>query len=99
MQCVTFIRGEILRKMADQIEMSTAEGPAQNIFRQNFNFFGRTPIPTKTTFSFVTLATPSIGTNGKGRSNTNSDQGKDDTGSGNSKDHVGVNTTWTLYNT
>ena len=99
MQRVTFIRGEILRKMADQIEMSTAEGPAQNIFRQNFNFFGRTPIPTKTTFSFATPATPSIGTNGERRSNTNSDQGKDDTGSSNSKDRVDVNTTWTLYNT
>ena len=94
MQCVTFIRGEILRKMADQIEMSTAEGPAQNIFLQNFNFFGRTPIPMKTTFSFATPATPSIG-----RSNTNSDQGKDATGSGNSKDSIGVNTTWTPYNT
>lgn len=38
--------------MADQIEMSTAETPAANIFRQNFNFFGKS-VPMKT-FSFNT---------------------------------------------
>ena len=31
--------------MADQIEMSTAEVPAQNIFRQTFHVFGKIPAP------------------------------------------------------
>ena len=30
----------IIKKMAHQIEMSTAEAPAVNVFRQNVNFFG-----------------------------------------------------------
>ena len=29
----------IIKKMAHQIEMSTAEAPAVNVFRQNVNFF------------------------------------------------------------
>ena len=33
--------------MAHQIEMSTAEAPAVNVFRQNVNFFGKS-IPLKT---------------------------------------------------
>ena len=43
----------IIRKMAHQIEMSTAEAPAVNVFRQNVNFFGKS-IPVKTTFTFGT---------------------------------------------
>ena len=39
--------------MAHQIEMSTAEAPAVNVFRQNVNFFGKS-IPLKTTFTFGT---------------------------------------------
>ena len=30
----------IIKKMAHQIEMSTAEAPAVNVFRQNENFLG-----------------------------------------------------------
>ena len=30
----------IIKKMAHQIEMSTAEAPAVNVFRQNVNFLG-----------------------------------------------------------
>ena len=37
---------EIIKKMTDQIEMSTAEGLAPaNVFHQTFNFFGR-PVPS-----------------------------------------------------
>ena len=43
----------IIKKMAHQIEMSTAEAPAVNVFRQNVNFFGKS-IPLKTTFTFGT---------------------------------------------
>ena len=39
--------------MAHQIEMSTAEVPAQNIFRQTFHVFGKVPAPQKNTFSFA----------------------------------------------
>ena len=41
--------------MADQIEMSTAEVPAQNIFRQTFHVFGKVPAPRKNTFSFADI--------------------------------------------
>ena len=43
----------IIKKMAHQIKMSTAEAPAVNVFRQNVNFFGKS-IPLKTTFTFGT---------------------------------------------
>ena len=43
----------IIKKMAHQIEMSTAEAPAVNVFRQNVNFFGKS-IPLKTAFTFGT---------------------------------------------
>ena len=46
-----------LSKMADQIEMSTANAPdnvpAQNIFRTNINFMGK-PIPVNTILTFNT---------------------------------------------
>ena len=41
--------------MAHQIEMSTADAPAQNVFHHTINLFGR-PIPSKTTFSFGNAA-------------------------------------------
>ena len=41
-----------LSKMADQIEMTTAEVPRPNLFRNNFEVFGKTPVSTKKTFSF-----------------------------------------------
>ena len=41
-----------LSKMANQIEMTTAEGSRQNIFLNNFNVFGKTPVTSKKTFSF-----------------------------------------------
>ena len=43
----------IIKKMVHQIEMSTAEAPAVNVFRQNVNIFGKS-IPLKTTFTFGT---------------------------------------------
>ena len=49
------ILDEIIKKMAHQIEMSTADAPAQNVFYQTINLFGR-PIPSKTTFSFGNAA-------------------------------------------
>ena len=39
-----------LSKMADQIEMTTAEVPRPNLFRNNFEVFGKTPVSTKKTF-------------------------------------------------
>ena len=40
--------------MANQIEMSTAEVPAQNTFRQTFHVFGKAVLaPRKNTFSFA----------------------------------------------
>ena len=47
------ILDEINSKMSNQIEMSTADSSAQNVFHQTINFFGR-PLPTKATFSFAT---------------------------------------------
>ena len=41
-----------LSKMADQIEMTTAEGPRQNLFHSSFHVFGKTPVATPKTFSF-----------------------------------------------
>ena len=46
---------EIVKKMAHQIEMSTADTSTQNVFHQTINLFGR-PIPSKTTFSFGNAA-------------------------------------------
>ena len=46
----------IIKKMAHQIEMSTAEAPTVNVFHQNVNFFGKS-IPLKTTFTFGNCST------------------------------------------
>ena len=70
--------------MTDQIEMSTAEAPAQNSFRQTVNFFGR-PVPLRTTFTFGPVQ-PGVNDN-KMPVNNNS-----------SYRPVEVNTTWMPYN-
>ena len=70
--------------MADQIEMSTAEAPAQNSFRQTVNFFGRT-IPMRTTFSFGTVQ-PNANVN----KTTNNTSG--------SNIPIKVNTSWMPFN-
>ena len=72
--------------MAHQIEMSTAEAPAVNVFRQNVNFFGKS-IPLKTTFTFGTAQQNSNMSNAS--STRNSDAGKR---------NPEVNTSWTPYN-
>ena len=70
--------------MADQIEMSTAEVPAQNIFRQTFHVFGKVPAPRKNTFSFADI---------ENNSNLATQQ------SANGNFHLpGVNTTWIPFN-
>ena len=88
-------------KTSDQIEMTTAEGPAQNIFRQNFNFFGK-PVPMKTTFSFstglpkITPPKSNTETSNSGSSTVGKiDNMRDVT----STDVAHVNTTWTPFNT
>ena len=48
-----------LSKMANQIEMTTAEGPRQNLFHNSFDVFGKTPVTTKKTFSFNMRTTKS----------------------------------------
>ena len=88
-------------KTSDQIEMTTAEGSAQNIFCQNFNFFGK-PVPMKTTFSFNT-GPPKI-TPPKSNTETcnsgSSTVGKiDNMRDVTSTDVAHVNTTWTPFNT
>ena len=66
--------------MADQIEMSTAEVPVQNIFRQTFHVFGKVLAPRKNTFSFADI---------ENNSNLTTQQ------SANGNFHLpGVNTTW-----
>ena len=69
--------------MADQIEMSTAESPVNNFFRQNVNFFWK-PIPIKTTFTFNTS-----------HQNTKISTEKTDTSE--KRNPVEVNTSWTPY--
>ena len=71
--------------MANQIEMSTAEVPAQNIFRQTFHLFGKAVLePRKNTFSFADI---------KNNSNLPTQQ------SANGNFHLpGVNTTWIPFN-
>ena len=90
------ILDEIIKKMAHQIEMSTADAPAQNVFHQTINLFGR-PIPSKTTFSFGNAAkqngnppapTPATATSQKETVNADN----------NFCLPVQVNTTWTPFN-
>ena len=76
----------IIKKMAHQIEMSTAEAPAVNVFRQNVNFFGKS-IPLKTTFTFGAAQQNSNMSNAS--STRNSDAGKR---------NPEVNMSWTPYN-
>ena len=87
---------EIIKKMAHQIEMSTADAPAQNVFHHTINLFGR-PIPSKTTFSFGNAAkqngnppasTPATATFQKETVNADN----------NFCLPVQVNTTWTPFN-
>ena len=67
--------------MADQIEMSTAEVPAQNTFRQTFHVFAKAVLaPRKNTFSFADI---------KNNSNLPTQQ----SANGNFR-LPGVNTTW-----
>ena len=73
-------------KMADQIEMSTAESTGHNFFRQNVNFFGKA-IPVKTTFTFST-------TQQNAQPNPQNSVGTD-----HKTKLVQVNTTWTPYMT
>ena len=90
------ILDEIIKKMAHQIKMSTADAPAQNVFHQTINLFGR-PIPSKTTFSFGNAAkqngnppapTPATATSQKETVN----------GNNNFRLPVQVNMTWTSFN-
>ena len=63
----------IIKKMAHQIEMSTTEAPAVNVFRQNVNFLGKS-IPLKMTFTFGTAQQNSSSDNsnvGRGNSEVN----------------------------
>ena len=90
------ILDEIIKKMAHQIEMSTDDAPAQNVFHQTINLFGR-PIPSKTTFSFGNAArqnppapAPATATSEKGPVNGNNNN--------NFRLPVKVNTTWTPFN-
>ena len=77
--------------MAHQIEMSTAEAPAENVFRQNVNVFGKS-IPLKTTFTFGTAQQNSSMGNASSTRNSSSDN------SNAGKRNPEVNTTWTPYN-
>ena len=83
------ILDEIIKKMAHQIEMSTADAPAQNVFHQTINLFGR-PIPSKTTFSFGNPPTPAAATATSQKETVN--------GNNNFRLPVKVNTTWTPFN-
>ena len=92
------IFNEIINKMADQIEMSTAEGlvPA-NVFRQTINFFGRT-VPMKTTYTFGHVQ-PNINSNtSNASSNGNSSSSKSNSTTNVGKRYPVVNTTWMPYN-
>ena len=51
--------------MANQIEMTTFEGPRPNLFRNSFEIFGKTPVTTKKTFSF-NIGPPKVDKNSKG---------------------------------
>ena len=77
-----------LSKMADQIEMTTAEGSRQNVFHSSFAVFGKTPVTTKKTFSF-NIGPPKV-------DNTKS-EGKDVTR--NRLDEEEGNKTWIPHNT
>ena len=83
-------------KRIEQIEMTTADGLGQNIFRQNFNFFGK-PVPMKTTFSFnnVKNIPTKSSTSTATTSVINSAMMKNVT----SRDVPEVNTSWTPFNT
>ena len=84
---------EIIKKMTDQIEMSTAERLASaNVFRQTFNFFGR-PVPVKTTYTFG-HDQPNISSNTSNASSNGNNSSSSSTG----QRYPVVNTTWTPYN-
>ena len=77
--------------MVEQIEMSTAEAPAQNAFCQTFNFFGRA-IPMRSTFTFGSIQ-PTINRNDEKTNNSSNSKGNDVI-----TRKVEVNTTWMPYN-
>ena len=83
-------------KRIEQIEMTTADGLGQNIFRQNFNFFGK-PVPMKTTFSFNNVK--NIPTKSSTSTATTSVINKAMMKNVTSRDVPEVNTTWTPFNT
>ena len=83
-----------LSKMANQIEMTTAEGLRQNVFHNSFAVFGKTPITTKKTFSFNIR--PPKNNNLRSAMNDKKSEGEDVTK--NRVDEEG-NKTWIPHNT
>ena len=59
-----------LSKMANQIEMTTAEGSRQNLFHNCFDVFGKTRVETKKTFSF-NIGPPKVDKKSEGEDVTN----------------------------
>ena len=89
---------ETIKKMAHQIEMSTADAPAQNVLHQTINFFGR-PIPSKTTFSFGNVQPPVNAAKQNGNPPATTMSQKETVNSTNNfRLPVQVNTTWTPFN-
>lgn len=92
------ILDEIIKKMAHQIEMSTADAPAQNAFHQTINLFGR-PLPAKTTFSFGNAAKQNGNLSTPAPAATTVTSQKETVNDYNNfRLPVKVNTTWTPFN-
>ena len=88
---------EIIKKMAHQIEMSTADTSAQNVFHQTINLFGR-PIPSKTTFSFGNAAQQNGNRPAPTPAAASETSQKETVNGNNFRLPVKVNTTWTPFN-